>query len=80
MTRSLLLLIACLFVVYASIGQTQSSKFAYQKFSADTVKNTIDEMTKELSVKHPGFYRYNSKEEFTKYIDSIKNTIKDACY
>jgi Peptidase family S41 len=78
MTRQLLLLISTLFVGYISIAQTQTSKFAYQKFSADTVKSTIDEMTKELSVKHPGFYRYNSKDDFTKYIDSIKSTIKDS--
>ena len=76
MTR--LLLIATFFIGHISIAQTQTSKFAYQKFSADTVKSTIDEMTKELSVKHPGFYRYNSKDDFNKYIDSIKSTIKDS--
>jgi hypothetical protein len=78
MTRLLLLLIATFFVGHISIAQTQTSKFAYQRFSADTVKSTIDEMTKELSVKHPGFYRYNSKDDFNKYIDSIKSTIKDS--
>lgn len=78
MTRPLLLLISTLFVGQISIAQTQTSKFAFQKFSADTVKSTIDEMTKELSIKHPGFYRYNSKGDFDKYIDSIKSTIKDS--
>jgi Peptidase family S41 len=78
MTRQLLLLISTLFVGHISIAQTKTSKFLYQRFSADTVKSTIDEMTKELSVKHPGFYRYNSKDDFTKYIDSIKSTIKDS--
>ena len=78
MTRQLLLLILTLFVGHISIAQTQTSKFAYQKFSADTVKSTVDEMTKELSIKHPGFYRYNSKDDFNKYIDSIKSTIKDS--
>ena len=78
MTRQLLLLILTLFVGHILIAQTPTSKFAFQKFSADTVKSTIDEMTKELSVKHPGFYRYNSKDDFTKYIDSIKSTIKDS--
>ena len=78
MTRQLLLLILTLFFGYISIAQTPTSKFAFQKFSADTVKSTIDEMTKELSVKHPGFYRYNSKDDFAKYIDSIKSTIKDS--
>ncbi len=78
MTRPLLLLISTFFVAYISIAQTQDSKFAYQKFSADTVKNVIDKWTKELSIKHPGFYRYNSKDEFKKYIDSVKMTVKDS--
>ncbi len=78
MTRPLLLLIATFLVGHISIAQTQSSKFSYEKFSPDTVKRTIDEMTKELSLKHPGFYRYTSKNDFNKYIDSIKNTIEDS--
>ncbi|MEP6465643.1 MAG: S41 family peptidase [Parafilimonas sp.] len=49
-----------------------------QRFSADTVKQTIDDVTKELSLKQPGFYRYTSKEEFGKYIDSVKLTITDS--
>lgn len=79
MVRPLLLLIPILFAGHFPIAQIQTSKFSYKKFSADTVKSTIDKITKELSVKHPGFYRYNSKEEFDKYIDSIKSTIKDSC-
>jgi Peptidase family S41 len=78
MARPLLLLTSTFFVAYISIAQTQDSKFAYQKFSADTVKNVIDEWTKELSIKHPGFYRYNSKDEFKEYIDSVKTTVKDS--
>ena len=49
-----------------------------QKFSADTVKQAIDDVTKELSLKQPGFYRYTSKSVFTKYIDSVKLTIADS--
>ena len=49
-----------------------------QKFSADTVKQSIADVTKELSLKQPGFYRYTSKEEFNKYIDSVKSTISDS--
>ncbi|MEP6711506.1 MAG: S41 family peptidase [Ferruginibacter sp.] len=78
MIRPLLLLISTLFVGHISIAQTKTSKFAFQKFSADTVKSTIDDWTKELRIKHPGFYRYNSKEDFNKYIDSIKSTVKDS--
>ncbi|MEO8116063.1 MAG: S41 family peptidase [Bacteroidota bacterium] len=78
MTRKLLLIISTLFIIHLSIAQPPTSRFAYQKFSADTVKSTIDDWTKELSIKHPGFYRYNSKDDFNKYIDSIKSTIKDS--
>ncbi len=78
MIRLLLLFIVTLFIVHISIAQTQTSDYAYQKFPADTVKTTIDAITKELSLKQPGFYRYTSKEDFNKYIDSVKFTIKDS--
>ena len=48
------------------------------KFSADTVRFAIDDITRELSIKQPGFYRYTSKEEFKKFNDSLKSTIKDS--
>src|SRR4249919_2541445 len=47
------------------------------KFSADTVRSAIDDMTRELSIKQPGYYRYTSKEAFKKFNDSVKSTIKD---
>jgi hypothetical protein len=50
----------------------------HKRFSADTIKHTIAALTKELSLKHPGFYRYHSKEKFSSYIDSIKATITDS--
>ena len=78
MTSKLLLLITTLCLGQLTIAQTTISKFAYQKFSADTVIHIIDDIEKDLSVKHPGFYRYNSKEDFRKYIDSLKFTIKDS--
>ena len=78
MARLLLLMIAAFSIAHLSVAQLPVSKFAYQKFSADTVKQTIDEITSELSLKHPGFYRYTSKQDFYKYIDSIKFTIKDS--
>jgi C-terminal processing protease CtpA/Prc len=61
-----------------SFAQSKPSDYSYQKFSADTVKNTILALTKELGLKHPGFYRYNSKEYFNKYIDSLNSTIRDS--
>ena len=74
----LVLFIVSLSIGQVSIAQTQTSRLAFQKFSADTVKHTIDDVTKELSLKHPGFYRYNSRIDFNKYIDSVKSTIKDS--
>ena len=78
MTRLLLLLVSLLFIQEHSFSQTTGGKYTSQKFSPDTVKNTIGDLTKELSIKHPGFFRYTSKQEFTKYIDSVKNTINDS--
>ena len=78
MTRPLLLLFPTLLIVISSTAQVQDCKYAFQKFSPDSVKAVIDDWTRELSKKHPGFYRYNSKEAFSKYIDSVKNTIQDS--
>ena len=78
MTRPLLLLVSSLLIQQLSFAQATTSKYAFQKFSPDTVKNVINDWTKELSIKHPGFYRYTSKEEFTRYIDSVKITIEDS--
>ena len=76
MTKTLLLVFVH-FVSQILIAQT-SSQFAVKKFSADTVIYVIDDITRELSIKHPGFYRYNSKAAFGGYIDSVKHTIKDS--
>jgi hypothetical protein len=61
-----------------SLAQSPGSKYAHLMFSADTVRITIDDMTQELSLKQPGFYRYTSKDEFRKFNDSVKATIKDS--
>lgn len=50
----------------------------HRLFPADTVKQLIQQLTKELSLNHPGFYRYTTKEEFTQYIDSLTATIQDS--
>lgn len=66
-------------ILFTIILLSLNGQFLFaQKFSADTVKQTIDDVTKELSLKQPGFYRYTSKEEFDKYIDSVKLTITDS--
>jgi C-terminal processing protease CtpA/Prc len=78
MSRPLRLLISILFIAHISVAQTKAPIYSYQKFSADTVKHSIEALTKELSLKHPGFYRYNSIENFNKYIDSVNATIHDS--
>ena len=78
MTKSIFLIFVTLIFVQISLAQKHVSKYAFEKFPADTVLKIIDDVAKELSAKHPGFYRYNSKEEFDHFIDSIKNTVKDS--
>ncbi|MFD2941812.1 S41 family peptidase [Flavobacterium notoginsengisoli] len=78
MTRAILSLTATFFIGLMSFAQTPTSKANKEKFSAETVKTTIDELQKELSEKHPGFYRYTTETQFTAYIDSIKKTITDS--
>ncbi len=78
MTKPLRFYICILFVSHTSSAQNKHTDFSNQKFSADTVKHTISALTKELSIKHPGFYRYNSVDNFNKYIDSVKSTITDS--
>lgn len=75
MIKAFLLLLPALLIGQLTVGQINTG---YQKFAADTVKSTIDAITKELSAKHPGFYRYTSKKDFALFIDSVKNTIKDS--
>ena len=78
MTRPLHLLVSLLLIQQLSFAQTTGGTYTSQKFSPDMVKDVISDWTKELSIKHPGFYRYTSKEDFAKYIDSVKSTIKDS--
>ena len=59
-------------------AKAQGSSLLTQRFSCDTVQFLIDDITRELSVKHPGFYRYTSKQNFDHFIDSVKNTVTDS--
>ncbi|RYY57423.1 MAG: hypothetical protein EOO05_18025 [Chitinophagaceae bacterium] len=43
--------------------------------SADSARRNMVELLDELSRKHPGFYRYNSKPAFKAFIDSTLATI-----
>lgn len=70
--RPLLLRITIFFTGQMFFAQAQTPKLDNAKFSAETVKNTIDDLQHELSAKHPGFYRYTKKTEFDVYIDLVK--------
>jgi hypothetical protein len=78
MRSHLRLLVAVLFIGHLSFAHDPAPLVSYQKFPCDTVKHTINVLTRELSLKHPGFYRYYSKDYFKKYIDSVNATISDS--
>ncbi len=78
MSRSIFFIFAFVLICQNSIAQIAIPELALQKFSADTVLKAINDVSRELSIKHPGFYRYHSKEEFNQYLDSVKATVKDS--
>lgn len=49
-----------------------------QKLPPDTVKGIISDLSLQLSLKHPGYYRYHSKAYFDRYVDSLKTTVTDS--
>jgi hypothetical protein len=67
MIRALNFLFASLSAEQLLTAQTNSSQFLSKKFPCDTVIHIIDDITRELSLKHPGFY--NKKRR--KIIDYI---------
>lgn len=46
-----------------------------QTYSADSARRVIYSIMGELSVKHPGMFRYHTRSNFRRYIDSTTNTI-----
>lgn len=59
-----------------NFGQTQSNNLQLPLQNPDSVRNELTALFTELKIKHPGFYRYNEKQEFDTYIDSVINTIQ----
>lgn len=49
-----------------------------KKYPCDSVCKLIDDLAEELKKSHPGIYRYNSKEEFSRFTDSIKESVNDS--
>lgn len=70
-------LISILFLGIWTLCNAQHEDFNLPLQNPDTVKMELQELFKELSIKHPGFYRYNQKEAFEAYIDSVTGTIQE---
>lgn len=49
-----------------------------QKYSADLAKDMIHSIMNELSIKHPGMYRYQTRTNYKNQIDSTANTVTDS--
>lgn len=49
-----------------------------KKYQPDSLRSWTTSVMKGTSEKHPGFYRYTSKENFDNLIDSTVNTITDS--
>lgn len=63
----------CLFLI---IGKAPAQQPA--KFPADSVQQGARELFAELSLKHPGFYRYHAKPVMDAFIDSTLQTMRDS--
>ncbi|MBO9152096.1 S41 family peptidase [Chitinophaga sp. GCM10012297] len=51
---------------------------AQQKYSPQQVAHVLGDVADALDKFHPGAYRYQSKNDFAAYVDSVKGTIKDS--
>lgn len=49
-----------------------------QKLPPDSVKAMLRDLSRELALKHPGYYRYHSPDFFTRYTDSLAATVTDS--
>lgn len=56
---------------------SQHGELVLPEQNPDSIRIELQELFKELSIKHPGFYRYNEKEAFDKHIDSTISTIQE---
>lgn len=73
--KSLLLLFCCC-LFFTMSGFSQNKKFdPAATISADSARHSIRNLLTELSLKHPGFYRYSTKAGFDQFIDSSLSAI-----
>jgi len=64
------------FLIFPLLGSAQKKFFdPAATISADSARKSIVELCNELAKKHPGFYRYTTKNEFDHFIDSSLSTI-----
>ena len=73
--RSLTTLCLCLCIAPASLfAQVDLAR----KYPPDSAKKVIHAVMNELSLKHPGMFRYHTRSNVKQYIDSSANTITDT--
>lgn len=59
--------------------QAQGAAFdPERKYHPDSLKRWTTGLMEEMREKHPGFYRYTSKERFGFLVDSTQQTIRDS--
>jgi hypothetical protein len=68
-------IIAAFLILVAFSINAQDVGGMFAKQNPDSVRNELKGLFVELSIKHPGFYRYNEKVSFDTYIDSTIMTI-----
>ncbi|WP_075344530.1 S41 family peptidase [Tenacibaculum agarivorans] len=69
----------CLFFNSNTVKSQSKNDFEYaENFPADSLKIWTNELMKELSKSHPGFYRYTPKKKFDSIIHATVNSFTDS--
>jgi hypothetical protein len=71
-------LIGLLILLSANLTAQTTEFNPNQKFHPDSLIRWTKTSLNEISKKHPGFYRYTSREKFSFLIDSTTQTIQDS--
>ncbi len=73
-------LLVCFLFMSATAAYGQDKlKFTPEKmYHPDSIRKEMKDLMVELSKKHPGFYRYQSRSEVDNYMDSTFQTIRDS--
>ena len=73
-----LFLLTQLLVVFNTNAQVISAFNPQEKFPADSLRIWTKELMTGIEVGHPGFYRYTTKKQFDRIIDSTTQTIEGS--